>query len=179
MNVDLCNDELHPSLESHFSKYRSLMPSLALLFSLADGCMETVGIDHTKQAAAWCDYLRGHATRVYASRMKPAYSAALVLKSKLEKGLLGIDGSFTLRELRRKEWKELSELEQARAALAVLVDHGWVRIEEEENPFNIRRSGRPSEIYAVNPAILKRRRSGPSEDGAREAKGSDSRPATN
>jgi hypothetical protein len=111
--------------------------------------------------------------------MKPAYSAALVLKSKLEKGLLGIDGSFTLRELRRKEWKELSELEQARAALAVLVDHGWVRIEEEENPFNIRRSGRPSEIYAVNPAILKRRRSGPSEDGAREAKGSDSRPATN
>ena len=29
-------DELHPTLISHLSKYRSLMPSLALLFELAD-----------------------------------------------------------------------------------------------------------------------------------------------
>jgi putative DNA primase/helicase len=172
MNVDLLNDELHSSLESHFSKYRSLMPSLALLFSLADECTETVGLAHSRQAAAWCDYLMGHATRVYSSRMTPAYSAALVLKSKLEKGLLGAGGRFTLRELRRKEWRELAELEQAKAAVAVLVDHGWVRPEEEENPFGIRRSGRPSDIYAIHPTILKRRKSTSPKESAQKAQGS-------
>jgi len=30
-------NDLHPALVAHLSKYRSLMPSLALLFELADG----------------------------------------------------------------------------------------------------------------------------------------------
>jgi putative DNA primase/helicase len=55
----LRDNTLHPALVSHLAKYRSLMPSLALLFELADGETETktVSLQHAQQAAAWCDYL--------------------------------------------------------------------------------------------------------------------------
>jgi hypothetical protein len=44
-------DELHPARMSHLAKYRSLMPSVALLFELADwtsgfGGGESVPLDH-------------------------------------------------------------------------------------------------------------------------------------
>ena len=48
---------LHPALVSHLAKYRSLMPSLAVLFHLADGDAGTVSLRHAQQAAAWCEYL--------------------------------------------------------------------------------------------------------------------------
>ncbi|HKD09868.1 MAG TPA: DUF3987 domain-containing protein [Bryobacteraceae bacterium] len=47
-------DELHPALISHLSKYRSLMPSLALLFHLAEssgGGSGRVSLRHAQQAA--------------------------------------------------------------------------------------------------------------------------------
>jgi putative DNA primase/helicase len=45
-------NELHPALASHLSKYKKLMPALALLFELADGAAEDiVSLQHGKQAA--------------------------------------------------------------------------------------------------------------------------------
>jgi putative DNA primase/helicase len=71
-------NDLHPALISHLSKYRSLMPSLALLFELADrasiegfdgsclaGRENFVSLEHTRQAAAFCDYLESHAYPEY------------------------------------------------------------------------------------------------------------------
>jgi hypothetical protein len=52
--------DLHPALVSHLAKYRSLMPSLALLFELADGGTDTISLAHTRQSAAFCDYLESH-----------------------------------------------------------------------------------------------------------------------
>jgi len=37
------------------------MPSLALLFELADGGSDTVSLSHAQQATAFCDYLESHA----------------------------------------------------------------------------------------------------------------------
>lgn len=51
----LRSGELHPALASHLSKYRSLMPSLAGLFELADDeSMESrlMSYEHAKQAAS-------------------------------------------------------------------------------------------------------------------------------
>ncbi len=53
--------ELHPALISHLSKFRKLMPALALLFELADRAAgnadtDTVSLEHTRQAAVWCEY---------------------------------------------------------------------------------------------------------------------------
>ncbi len=59
----------HGIIEQHLAKYRSLMPSLALIFhiiNLADGKKDQ---DVTKpcveKAVAWCDYLESHARRIY------------------------------------------------------------------------------------------------------------------
>jgi putative DNA primase/helicase len=161
MDVRLRNEELHSSLESHFAKYRSLMPSLALLFSLADGNMESVGLEHCKQAESWCEYLMGHAKRVYASKMDPAYSAALALKGKLERGQIGGDtGKFTVREVYRNEWRGLTRPEQVRAALRVLEDYSWVRPDDTDNEFaeeiGIKVRGRHTETYILNPKVLRR-----------------------
>jgi len=65
-------EEDHPVLLSHLAKYRSLLPSLALLFHLIDG-VDTgrrgpVSCAAAAQAAAWCEYLAAHARRLLRGR---------------------------------------------------------------------------------------------------------------
>ena len=65
---------------SHLAKYRSLLPSLALLFHLIDG-VDTgrrgpVSRAAAAQAAAWCEYLAAHARRLYAAVTDAARGAA-------------------------------------------------------------------------------------------------------
>ena len=59
----------NPILIEHLAKYRSLMPSLALIFHLidtADGKPgKNVRLDHVLNAFCWCDYLEKHARRIY------------------------------------------------------------------------------------------------------------------
>ena len=154
MTHDLQVEGMHQSLESHFSKYRSLMPAIALLLSLADSNRDKVELEYAQKSARWCAYLMGHAKRVYASRISPSHSAALILAKKLESGKLG-DGRFSLRDVYRSQWRELSTPEQARAAVRVLVDYNWVRLEiDNEPPWE--RSGRPTETYETNPKIMAR-----------------------
>jgi hypothetical protein len=180
MDIELRDEELHPSQESHFSKYRSLMPSLALLFSLADGNQETVGVEHSKQAIEWCSYLKGHAKRVYAARMDSTYTAAIALKRRLERGLIGSpDGTFTVRDLERKGWAELSRLDQVLAALRKLEEYHWVRREAHTSEAVRARGGRPSAIYRINPTVLKRIRSSTENPNIRDARGSEIAPTAN
>ena len=141
------------------------MPSLALLFALADGSGDQVGLEHSIQAEKWCEYLMAHARRVYSARIDAGYSAALILKTKIEKGLLGDPkGRFTVRDVYRNEWRELSKPEQVRAALTVLEEYGWVRKDDDEDPMadalGLPKPGRPSEIYILNPKVLLRSRHG-------------------
>jgi hypothetical protein len=68
--------ELFPALEAHLAKYRSLMPSLALIFHLVEavdtGKSGAVSKDSALKAIAWCDYLESHARRLYSSAEDPA-----------------------------------------------------------------------------------------------------------
>jgi len=78
-------EEDHPVLLSHLAKYRSLLPSLALLFHLIDG-VDTgrrgpVSCAAAAQAAAWCEYLAAHARRLYAAVTDAARVAAALLAS--------------------------------------------------------------------------------------------------
>lgn len=65
LEIKIRGDELHPALVSHLSKYRKLMPALALLFELADRAAARtlrssdlcVTLEHAAQAAEWCGYL--------------------------------------------------------------------------------------------------------------------------
>jgi putative DNA primase/helicase len=57
--------EEHPVFESHLAKYRSLVPSLALLIHLVDGFIGPVSAEATRKALAWACYLESHARRIY------------------------------------------------------------------------------------------------------------------
>src|SRR5262249_46865327 len=82
----LRTEDEHPVIEAHLSKYRSLMPSLALIFHLVevvDGkASGTVSMKAARMAAAWCDFLEAHARRIYQSVTRHGVIAAKLLGNK-------------------------------------------------------------------------------------------------
>jgi hypothetical protein len=107
------------------------MPSLALLFELADRASfegfvvgenpKFISLEHTKQSAAWCEYLHSHAKRTYSwvstPEMQPAYDMAQKIKA--EK--LGRE-KFTVRDVYFKEWAGLQTPDSVRESLSILED---------------------------------------------------------
>jgi putative DNA primase/helicase len=139
---------LHPALVSHLSKYRSLMPSLALLFELVDNTSQTtVSLEHAQQAAEWCEFLEAHARRIYSPAISAARQAAAELSRHLMEGWKREEGKFTLREVGRNQWHALDRDEIIREALEILSDANWVR------PLARKTNGRPSEVYVINPRL--------------------------
>ena len=132
LEIRLRSTELPPALESHLAKYRSLMPSLALIFQLieyVDGSGDggAVGIKTTLQAAAWCEYLKTHAKRLYSSAENPAIEGARALLERIRKGEVS-DGDST-RSVYRRHRAKLSTPEEVNGACSVLEEFGWLRIE--------------------------------------------------
>lgn len=141
----LRSGEEHPALESHFAKYRSLIPSLALLIHLADGGKGPVGLDSLRKALAWGRYLSSHARRVYAVAVMDDVGAAKRLVARIRKGQ--VKDGFTERDVYRNDWSGLDR-DSVRKAVAVLVEHGWLRGQVEET------EGRSKKTYWINPRIL-------------------------
>jgi hypothetical protein len=135
----------HPAIEAHLAKYRSLVPSLALLIHLADGGKNPIGISALERACAWAEYLESHARRVYSRGLAPDYVAARALATKILKR--DLPGEFTLRDIYRPQWVALTTREEAVKAVDVLVDLHWLRELKEET------GGRPSQKFVVNPCI--------------------------
>ncbi len=156
--------ELHPALVSHLSKYRKLMPALALLFELAEragrGSEGSVGaprgidlkirLNQARRAAAWCEYLESHARRVYSCVVTPQLRAARELAEKIRSRKVGADGFFSCREVYLKGWSGLDSPDAVKLAAEVLEDAGWVRsLAGESGPLG----GRPSNRYEINPRV--------------------------
>ena len=73
---EIRSGELHPAIEAHLAKYRSLIPSLALIDHLVDGESGPVGSNQVRAAIRWGDYLRSHADRIFSVVINPARSAS-------------------------------------------------------------------------------------------------------
>jgi putative DNA primase/helicase len=138
----LRTEDLPPALESHLAKYRSLAPSLALLFHLTDVGRGPVGEPSLLRALAWCEYLESHARRIYSPALAPELFAA----RELDRRLLGLPQPFTAKDVYRNHWRSLDR-EGTAAALATLEDFGRVRGEKAQGP------GRPTVRYTINPAL--------------------------
>jgi putative DNA primase/helicase len=145
------SEKTHPAMSAHLAKYRSLMPSLALLFELAEGGGEgEVSLKHTMQAEWWCNYLESHANRIYSAIVSPHIRAAQELAGKIKARKLGAAGTFAIREVYLKGWTGLDTPDLARLAAETLADAGWIRkIEAEAGAAG----GRPANRYEVNPRI--------------------------
>lgn len=158
--TEIRGDELHPALVSHLSKYRKLIPALALIFALVD-TPGSGGIIHKRElirALAWGDYLRTHAERLYAAAVMPETSGAQGLLNKIKAGKLG-DGngalweSFTPRQVAVKHWAGLNTPKAVRQAAELLCDYGWLR---KETTSTGEGGGRPSERYLIHPSLINR-----------------------
>jgi hypothetical protein len=146
----LRSEELPPALESHLAKYRSLMPSLALIFQLiefVDGTGEggAVGLRSALQAAAWCEYLETHATRLYSSAENLAMEGARALLDRVRKGEVH-DGDSN-RSVYRKHWAKLSTPEEVSSACGVLEEFGWLRVEA------VKTGGRSATRLRLHPSL--------------------------
>ena len=147
------NDDDHPAITEHLGKYRSLMPSLALIFHLvdyADGkAAGPVSKMATIQAAAWCDYLETHARRLYGLALDSGQMAAAALSKKIEGGKL--DAPFKVRTIQRKGWGQLTDSAVINDAVSILEDSGWIR----QVPIAKKAvGGRPADPeYVINPKL--------------------------
>ena len=146
LETHLRANEEHPAIDSHFAKYRSLVPSLALLIHLADGERGAVGVGPLRQALLWAQYLATHARRLYALAINPDVFAAKALARKLlDRSLVG---RFTARDVYRKGWTHLPNKDAVMRAVGVLIEHDWLRESVD------RSSGAQKTVFEINPRIF-------------------------
>jgi hypothetical protein len=145
------NADDHPILIEHFAKYRSLMPSLALIFHLidiADGKInKKISLDHALKAICWCEYLEKHARRIYSMGHDISRQAAIKLGKKIRSGALS--SPFSIRDVYRKDWVLLDDKTLVQKACEELVEANWLRLETTSSDF-----GRPRlPSFVVNPKV--------------------------
>lgn len=119
------------AFESHLAKYRSLMPSLALLFWILENPENIIESSHvsasaTSMAVEWCDFLEKHASKVYRVSEISQNLSAYLLAKRIESG--DICDNTPIRSIYRKQWRGLRNSEQVNHALAYLEELNWIKI---------------------------------------------------
>lgn len=132
--------DIHAALESHILKMPKTIAGLALLFEIIDGGRETVGEEATARALDWADYLLSHAHRLYSLVMNHSIDGAKLLLERKNK----LPNPFTARDVQRKCWSGLDNIETVNEAINWLIDYGHI----QANTLNaIDTHGRPKIIY--------------------------------
>ena len=96
----------HPLMEAHLAKYRSMVPSLALVLHLTTAVEGPIDYEALERAIAWAEYLEPHARRVYAPGISPDLTAAHAIAARIKAG--DVEKSFTARDVYRRGWSGLS-----------------------------------------------------------------------
>jgi len=138
--------ELPAALEAVLSKYRKLIPSLALLIHLADGGRGQVSLAALDKAVGWGQYLFAHARRIY--RAIP--TAESERESELRDWIEGRGGTVAPRELAHGMRRFRGDAAGAEAALDALVkaEFGeWVPV--PPGP----RGGRATRVFRLVPSV--------------------------
>jgi phage/plasmid primase-like uncharacterized protein len=145
--VHIANEQ-NPMMQQHLGKFEKLFCAIALILHLAEGSIGPVTATSALRAAAWCDYLSGHARRIYGLVEAAKVTTARMVNRRLAEGKLN-DG-FTVRDIVRKQWSGVTTTMQAETALAILEENGHVQSLEDMPAL-----GRPTVRYYVNPQIKK------------------------
>ncbi|MGZ5573930.1 MAG: DUF3987 domain-containing protein [Methylobacter sp.] len=145
--------ETNPLMVEHFGKFRSLMPSLALIFhciDIADGKVRgNVSAQAAMLAVEWCEYLESHARRIYAMAESPEHEAAVRLADKIKAGV--VSSPFTSKAIYDKGWHGLKDKGEVEAACNILLDENWLMMQRKPKPT----TGRPPlPEYYINPVFL-------------------------
>ncbi len=135
----LRSGEEHPAIVSHLSKYRKLIPSLALINHLCDTKQGAVSETALMRAIAFGEYLESHARRIYSYATRPDIDAAKTLLKRLASGK--ISSPFKTRDVYIKGWAGLENPSKAQAAVNLLVEYHHLNDEE------LITGGRPATHY--------------------------------
>ena len=168
--------EKYPAFESYIAKFRSLLPSLALLFHLLDVADLKLKNSHcTKSPGTFGTFGTGangesesklssgvplEATKLaeewcsfLEAHARKVYAAELYPGSDAAHALADritegtvVDGQ-TVREIQRHHWSGLTTYGEITDGLNLLEECGWVKIERRET------GGRPSEIIRIHPDV--------------------------
>ena len=138
--------DMSAALESHFSKFRKLVPALALINHLADGGSGPVDRKAISRAINFAEYLETHARRAYGAGSEAETATAKAILKRIRSG--DLQNGFTARDVHQKHWANLSDRDQIKAALDLLVDLDWLAA------ITASTGGRPRTTYAINPASL-------------------------
>lgn len=148
----LRSGSLSSIFESHLGKYRSLMPTLALIFTMIDsfGLEDQIPKEIKKDAVSlaikWCQFLEIHALKAYGEYINPEESAARKLIEKIKEG--AVKDFDKCRDIYRKGWKGLTNTEEFDGALKTLKKYGWLRT-ESITPLN----GGRTEVIRLHPSL--------------------------
>ncbi|WP_226017898.1 YfjI family protein [Novosphingobium sp. FKTRR1] len=146
----LCGDDLPPALQAHLAKFRGLIPRLALVCHLANNAHGPVSAEAAEQALGWAGYLESHAVRAYASLSIDNAEAARAIWRRVQRG--DLQGTFTARDIHRKNWSGLGDKDRIAAGLAALIDADWIAA----TTIKAEAGGRPTMQYTANPKALRR-----------------------
>lgn len=120
-----------PVFESHLAKYRSLMPTLSLLFWLLEDVNnihsnDTVSFSAATLAIRWCDFLEKHALKAYRIGQSSEELAVKKLADCIKNGQ--VPHKFPVRSLYRKHWRQINTPHLVDHALEHLEDLNWLRV---------------------------------------------------
>lgn len=141
-------ENLPEYLVSHFTKYRKLVPSLALILYLLTGKRDCyIDVASLLMAIKWADLLKSHAFRIYGQVLNISETTARLIAERIIKKEL--DSEFTLRDLKRKCWSGINE-DTTEKGLETLQEAGWGKIEKIDT------NGRPSSLFKINPLVFQK-----------------------
>ena len=141
--IDELLKEGQVDLSSHVTKYRNLVPSLALIIELTeDSEASCITESSITKAVLWANYLITHAKRIYSIQDKSAVIAELLLdkRDRLKFG-------FSPSEVTQNSWGGLVKTEDIKQGIAVLERHNYLF---KINKTTSSKGGRPSEKYRWN-----------------------------
>lgn len=130
--IDYSDEPSH--VVSYVGRFRSLFPSLALIFYLADCAEKGLTIDSSskvdliaaRRASAWCTLIDMQAREVFEQIFAENSTENLILE-KIREGRL--QTVFSLRELTRPKWTGLKSRDNNFVALMRMVENGLLAIE--------------------------------------------------
>lgn len=142
LETRLRSGEDHPAIVSHLSKYRKLIPSLALISHLCDTKQGAVSETALLRAIAFSEYLESHAQRIYSYATRPDIDAAKTLLKRLGSGKL--PNPFKARDIYRAAWTGLETPLKAQAAIELLMEYRHL------HEIVMETGGRPTSQFHLN-----------------------------
>lgn len=117
------------SLESHLSKYRKLVPALALLDHVAKlnrfDSTEDIGRESVENAILWAAVMESHARKVYSNETSPVIEKAKLLL-RLAREISKKRIIWTVREIYRMNRSGFLTKQDVEPAVEILVQYGHV-----------------------------------------------------